>query len=69
MPNLQVLIERGEVCCCLREKTLFYQTGEETPDVPEGPFWCGQTQSVVGPDGELVGAERCRPGRSCCEVV
>ncbi len=79
MPALNVLIERGEVCRRLRAKTLFYQPVEpaESKEInvgassalPDGPFWCARTQSLLGPDGEIVGAESCRPGRSCCETA
>lgn len=69
MPGLNVLIERGEVCRALRAKTLFYQAATEEPAAPEGPFWCARTQSPLGPDGAVVGADQCRPGRSCCEVA
>lgn len=70
MPSLNVLIEKGEVCLCLREKKMFYQVpGEESAEAPEGPFWCAQTQSLLGPDGQIADAEHCRPGRSCCEIA
>ena len=69
MPGLNVLIERGEVCRALRAKTMFYQVEREEPSSPEGPFWCAQTQSPLGPDGEVAGADQCRPGRGCCETA
>ena len=37
--------------------------------MPAGPFWCAQTQSLVGPDGGFANTEKCRPGRSCCETT
>lgn len=71
--SLQVLIAKGEVCRCLREKTLFYEPpelpGELAPGAAEGPFWCAQTQSLLGPDGQIADSESCRPGRACCETV
>lgn len=73
MPSLHALIEKGEVCQCLRAKTLFYQSADSSENEasagPEGPFWCALTQSLLGPDGEVADAERCRPGRSCCETA
>ncbi len=78
MPSLNVLIEKGEVCQCLRAKTLFYQPVGESPGgskksaqtaTPEGPFWCAITQSLIGPDGQFADAESCRPGRACCETA
>lgn len=77
MPPLNVLIETGEVCRCLRAKTLFYQPvgqtsselAEEAAAPPQGPFWCAITQSIIGVDGKLADAESCRTGRSCCEIA
>ncbi len=70
MPNLSVLIQKGEVCQCLRAKTLFYEDpDEQRPSTPEGPFWCARTQSLLGPDGQVADAESCRPGRTCCETA
>jgi hypothetical protein len=70
MPNLTVLIQRGDVCQCLRAKTLFYE--DPQPDAlaeAHGPFWCAHTQSLLGPDGQVADAETCRPGRGCCETA
>ncbi len=72
MPSLNALIARGEVCRALRAKTLFYETEDHkraNEPGPEGPFWCAKTQSALGPDGETAEADRCRPGRSCCETA
>ena len=70
MPTLNALILRGEVCSCLREKKMFYQSEEDAgASWPEGPFWCALTQSLLGPDGKVADAESCRPGRTCCEVA
>ncbi len=70
MPNLSVLIQKGEVCQCLRAKTLFYEDPDEQRlSTPEGPFWCARTQSLLGPDGQVADAESCRPGRTCCETA
>jgi hypothetical protein len=79
MPSLNVLIQTGEVCRCLREKKMFYETPGATisggmeivtaSTGPDGPFWCAQTQSLLGPDGQVADAESCRPGRSCCEIA
>jgi hypothetical protein len=70
MPNLSVLIQKGEVCQCLRAKALFYESpDEQDPAGPDGPFWCARTQSLLGPDGQVADAESCRPGRTCCETA
>jgi hypothetical protein len=75
MPRLNILIERGEMCHSLRSKTMFYQSVVEDPanteHSPEGPFWCAETQSLIGPDGKIADAEACKPGsgRGCCETA
>ena len=30
-------------------------------------YWCVQTQTGFGPDGQPVHAETCRGGRGCCQ--
>ncbi|MGD0840690.1 MAG: hypothetical protein ABSA32_05990 [Candidatus Acidiferrales bacterium] len=73
MPTLRAMIESGQVCTCLRNKNVFYESTEPDalnpfPDAgPKGPFWCAITQSILGPDGAHADAEACRPGRGCCE--
>ncbi len=71
MPSLNVLIERGEVCRCVRSKTMYYEVDEaERPDADNSaPFWCTHTQSIFGPDGQVVEPGACRPGRGCCEIA
>ena len=68
MASLNDMIQNGEVCQCLRAKNLAYQAEEENAGA-EGPFWCAQTQSLLGPDGQVATAESCRAGRSCCETL
>lgn len=71
MASLNLLIEKGEVCRCLRSKTMFYEVDEgERPDAENaGPFWCTHTQTIQGPDGSVVDIGSCRSSRSCCEIV
>jgi hypothetical protein len=80
MPSLQVLIETGAVCRCLRAKTLAYSPVVVGDPVAasfyenaglEGPCWCAQTQGIQGPDGKIASAENCHSecGRECCEVA
>ncbi|MEW5978287.1 MAG: hypothetical protein AB1898_21025 [Acidobacteriota bacterium] len=56
-----------EVCNCVRWKSMFYQA-EPDPSVPrsnEDGFWCALTQRVLGPDGQVVSPQECKPGRAC----
>lgn len=77
MISLNEMISAGQICSCVRAKTMFYQVeGMEQagdPAVAEsrtyGNMWCSQTQSVLGPDGQAVDLEQCRPGRSCCATA
>ena len=67
--SLSVLIRKGEVCRCLRSKKLFYQSEEdESPAANSAPFWCLRTQTIIGPDGQLVDLEECGRSRKCCET-
>jgi hypothetical protein len=69
-PTLNVLIATGEICQSVRSKKLFYQQDEDaSAGRSAGPFWCARTQSIVGPDGKLVGFDDCRPGRACCQTA
>ena len=77
MANLNELIANGQICRCLRAKTMFYQ-GENSQEAPDpsfeaartyGNLWCSQTQSPLGPDGQAVDIEQCRPSLSCCETA
>lgn len=69
--SLKAMIQTGQVCRCIRSKPLYYETDdpEEHAAGVGGPFWCSRTQSVVGPDGDVVDVTRCRVGRSCCEIA
>jgi hypothetical protein len=68
--SLNELIRAGEICRDLRSKKLFYQTDEDASEVSNaGPFWCARTQSLLGPDGRIVGHAECRPGRGCCSTT
>lgn len=71
MATLNVMISQGEVCRCLRTKTMFYQVEQPQPGeaAEAGPFWCTRTASVQGPDGQIADLNGCRPTRACCETV
>ena len=56
-----------EVCNCVRWKSQFYDS-ERDPTVPasnDDNYWCALTQRIVGPDGQLVDLQSCKPGRAC----
>ena len=56
-----------EVCVCLRQKSMFVQV-EPDPTVPpsnDDSYWCVLTQTVLGPDGQVVEPAACKHGRSC----
>jgi len=57
-------------CRHLLSKGLFLnhdlQPGEEVAG--DGNFWCGQNQTIYGPDDELCDGEHCcDPSRGCFE--
>ncbi len=61
----------NERCRLLRSKWMFIDA-EPDPTVPRsdsGICWCVHTQNCLGPDGQVVTPEACRPGRSCYEEV
>jgi hypothetical protein len=80
--SLRLLVETGEVCRCLRAKTMFYEpldvgdSAASGSDIAEcsglnGPFWCAMTQGIQGPDGKFASIENCHAGcdRDCCETA
>ena len=32
-------------------------------------YWCVQTQTCLGPDGQIVDEETCNPYRSCYQAI
>ncbi len=70
MTSLNLLVERGEICKCLRAKSMYYDAaGEDPSGENEDSMWCAHTQSILGPDGQVVDVRHCCPGRSCCETT
>ncbi len=59
---------RPNLCHALRWKGQFISV-ERDPNVPacnDGLFWCGYTQTCIGPDGELAEPGNCcSAGRAC----
>ncbi len=50
MTSLNLLVERGEVCKCLRAKSMYYDAaGEDPSGENEDSMWCAHTQSILGP--------------------
>ena len=61
--------ERTRTCRRLRNKGMFIEV-EPDPHVPnpdDGFCWCTHTLNCLGPDGNPVDKEECKPGRDCYE--
>ena len=60
--------ERQGLCSALHWKRQ-YIWADQDPSVPasnDGLFWCGMTQTCIGPDGKLAEPGNCcSSGRSC----
>jgi hypothetical protein len=56
-------------CSHLRHKGM-YVMAEYHSDYDDGgdgtAYWCTCTQKPIGPDGGIVSADTCKPGRECC---
>jgi len=60
-----------DICHCLRYKGMFINAPPD-PTVPschDGSYWCVMTQTVLGPDEQVVEPEGCKPGRSCYFIL
>ena len=60
-----------ERCRLLRSKWMFIEA-EPDPTVPRsdsGICWCVHTQNCLGPEGEIVNMENCKPGRACYQPL
>lgn len=67
--ELPVLPE-GERCASLLCKGMYTNVGQApgTRVAGDGNFWCGKTQTIIGPDRNFVSDGDCRhTGRSCYE--
>jgi hypothetical protein len=58
-------------CSHLRHKGMYVMAEVDPGDYSQGAYeatayWCAKTQKSFGPDGDIVGREMCRHGRSCC---
>ncbi len=63
------IIHNGR-CRFLTSKEMFVEV-EGQPAFPGGSglFWCSQTQTCLGPDGQLADDQKCHPGRACYSEV
>ena len=64
----------GVHCLSLRHKGM-YVSYEPDPDPDvynelfnSGSYWCGQTQTSFGPDGQPVRPDICQGERICCDL-
>ena len=58
-------------CRFLRSKEMFIDAEPDhtVPSGRSGHFWCVHTQTVIGPDGQVVGDGDCHADRMCFESV
>ena len=65
----------ANACQHLCTKTLYTNTFGKSDGTPKGirsetaAWWCEITQTVFGPDQELVEPESCLDPRSCCRPL
>ena len=72
MPEaLPVLPTSNLYCRRLRCKEMFIDTKElfDIASTGSGIHWCGETQQVLGPDGQVAEPENCKTGRGCFEAL
>ena len=70
MSQEQNQVAGGERCRSLLCKGLYLNYGlpEGQRVTGDGNFWCGKTQTIFGPDKQIVGDGECRhTGRACYE--
>lgn len=64
------VLNHPDRCQCLYSKGLFINAGIKPGEevTGDGNFWCAKTQTIMGPDRQLCGAEYClNSARSCYE--
>ncbi|HEV2495300.1 MAG TPA: hypothetical protein VG204_19755 [Terriglobia bacterium] len=68
---LNVIAPAAQHCRSLRCKEMFIDTGREfkMEDSGSGIYWCGHTQTCLGPDGDVADTEHCKSGRGCYEAL
>lgn len=69
MESPDPLLERFPFCKDLRSKKLAFAKGppmsEEDVLDASRRVWCRRTMTALGPDGDIVDTDLCRPGREC----
>ena len=71
-PMAQSLAPSIDVPCRRLRSKEMYIDSEHDPTVPSshsGLFWCMHSQNCLGPDGDVVTQENCKPGRGCFEAL
>ncbi len=64
-------LPKAERCRSLLCKGMYLNYGlpDDKRVTGDGNYWCGRTQTVLGPDKDFVGDLECRnSGRSCYET-
>ena len=66
-----VISAPGQHCRWLRCKEMFIETAREfrMEESGSGIYWCSQTQSCLGPDGQVADTENCKSGRGCFDLL
>ena len=62
----------GTHCLRLRTKTMYVPSMLDASENAYDPYdssayWCLDTQTAFGPDGQPVRADVCQGGRGCCK--
>ncbi len=68
--ELSELLPQAERCSNLLCKGMYTNAGQPAGQrvAGDGNFWCGKTQTIIGPDRNFVSDGTCRhTGRSCYE--
>jgi len=56
-------------CKHIYSKEMFYETERESVDYESRIYWCGHTQTCLGPDNMGCDMAHCNPDRSCFETI
>ncbi len=69
-PTIPTVTSQGH-CRRLRCKEMFIDTGQEfdIANTGSGAYWCSQTLTALGPDGQAAEPQSCKSGRGCFEEM